>query len=372
MTVAELFVKLGIKGADKTRSALENVGEGLENVKSMSLEAKAALVGAVYALERLMSGAAQQGLALKQFGDFTGLSTDRLQRWQYIARQTGTSADEMASSIKSVQAAMAKMAAGQGSPAGLGAVMGKVGLDPSRLRDTFYVMDKLREYAKATKDVPDLANQFLASFGLSEGAIRTMRESDLDLNKVSPDKLFSGNQIEQLAKISVAWENLWDKIQKGAGAFASLHGLKLVNEISKITDEVLKLIGAFTKLIEKLRVFELIGLAFKGWGQIFELINQNIGDAGKNTESGKKEPLDKLLQSKLDAGMDNILGFFENIRSGGVIGAQPAQPKGTGITQNNNAQINIYGVDKAADAQHELNKATMRAFRQLSAQGQGT
>jgi hypothetical protein len=55
MKVGELWVNFGIKGTHNAAKDLSKVKTGMTEIKAMSIEAKAAIVGAIYALERMMS-----------------------------------------------------------------------------------------------------------------------------------------------------------------------------------------------------------------------------------------------------------------------------------------------------------------------------
>ena len=54
LTVAEMFVNLGIKGSEKTVDAVNSVDKGISNIRSTSLEAKAAIVAMFYAIGRVV------------------------------------------------------------------------------------------------------------------------------------------------------------------------------------------------------------------------------------------------------------------------------------------------------------------------------
>lgn len=290
MRVAELFVSLGIKGADKTAGALSGIRTRMKDLTSTSLEAKAGIIGMMYGLERLMSSSAQVGTGLTQFEVLTGKSADQLQRWQYLALKSGESADEMTSSIQSVQNAMTKMVLGQGAPSGMTALSNVVGFDPAKARDTFYVMDKLREYARATKDIPDVGNEILKSFGISDHTIEALRTSNVDLNKIPAGHAYSDAQRKRLNDVNIGWSLLGDKIEHSFGKMNAKFGPQLIGDISRLADQVLRMVDAFTELAEKLKVIQLIGESFKGWTEIFSSVTDVI-----NQFEGKKTNKEHIL-----------------------------------------------------------------------------
>src|ERR1700744_4238817 len=103
MDIGSLFLNLGIKGSEKTVGALTDVKKGLGELGSMSLEAKAGIVAAMYALEQLFATSGKAGTDLTNFNAITGESVKTLQQYQYAARQVGVSNQEVEGSFKTLQ-----------------------------------------------------------------------------------------------------------------------------------------------------------------------------------------------------------------------------------------------------------------------------
>jgi hypothetical protein len=259
MTVAELFINLGVKGDGPAQKALVGMKKGLGDISSASLAAKAGVLAVLYGLERLTQGAAQQGLELQQFANLTGLSTDRLQRWQYAARQAGVSNEEMAASFKGIQTAMGNMQLGLGAPAGFGVFARTVGFDQTKLRDTFYVMEKLKEFAKVSP--PDVGNQILKSFGLGEGTIQFLRTTSVELDKIKPRNLFSEAEINQLAKVNIAWSNFWNTVKLFSGHFTAKYGADVIKDIASAFQFFVHLGSDVNKLIKDFPVLQDVAVA---------------------------------------------------------------------------------------------------------------
>lgn len=284
MNIAELFVNLGIKGADKTVGALGSVKKGLGEVSTMSLEAKAGILAALYGLEQMAAKSGAAGTGLTNFAALTGLSAKTLQQWQYAARQAGVSGEELTGSLKSVQNSMTNMLLGKGAPEGLGIVSKAVGFDPKRARDAFYVMEQLQKAAQALPK--DVGNTVLKSFGLSEGTIAAMRMNKFNPKTLSQAPLYGDKEIESLNKSNVAWANLGNKIEMAFGHFNAKHGQQLVNDISKLVTEVMKFAEALTILSEKLKIFEVIGEVFDGLTKSMRLLN---GETVEQIQKGDKK-----------------------------------------------------------------------------------
>lgn len=367
MNIAELFVNLGIKGSEKTVGALTNVGKGLGEVKSMSLEAKAGIVAAMYALERLVATSGAAGTGLTNFNAFTGLSARQLQQWQYAARQAGVTGEEFAGSVKSVQTAMTNMMMGKGAPEGLGLLANKVGFDPKKARDTFYVLEQLQKFARTVPN--DIGNSVMKSFGLSEGTIAAMRRNSFSPELMARAPIYSDKEINSLNQANVAWSNLGNKIEMAIGHFNSKHGMQLVGDITKITNAVLKLTESLIKMGEKFKVFDAVA---KVMNVTAEAIESKPG-----TVLGEKH-----LEKKL---WNWLTGSGKAPDSPGIPGMQPEQqivptapfvPSVTsGAQQNINVKQDLHfqhdGKDHVRTAD-SVKKAVQESYRQMSAQGQGS
>lgn len=363
--VGELFLDLGIKGAEKTVGAVMGAKKALQEVGSTSLETKAAIVGAMYALQRLFAASGAMGTGLTNFNALTGLSAKQLQQWQFAARQAGVANEEFTGSVKSVQNAMTNMLLGKGAPEGLAMVANKVGFDAKRARDTFYVLQQLQKFAMQSP--PDVGNAVLKSFGLGEGTISAMRRGMFNPAAFAKAPTYGDNEIKQLDRANIAWSNLATKIEMAFGRFNARHGGQLVSDISKIVDQVVKLAEAFTRLAEKLKVFEGIGKVFQGWSLIFENLSDSV-DAVRGGKAG-----------------ESIMEFFKEVP--GVVGAmiedfrtpssviapnmpapQPAPGSNQTINVNQNLNFQHDGKD-AKKTSDSVKKANQDAFRQFN-QGQ--
>ncbi len=383
MTVAELFVNLGIKGSEKTVGALSNVKKNLSEMKDMSLEAKAGIVAAVYALERLFAASGAAGTNLTNFNALTGLSTKQLQQWQFAARQAGVSNDEFTGSVKAVQGAMTNMLMGKGAPEGLGLLANKVGFDPKRARDTFYVLEQLQKFARTVPN--DIGNSVMKSFGLSEGTISAMRRNAFSPSMMSRAPIYSDKEIGSLDKANIAWSNLGNKIQMAVGHFNAKHGMELVKDISMVTDSVIKLAEALFNASEQFKLLETIGHAFEGIAntlKLFTELTEKIG--GKDAKKGDllyKAPGEEMFPGLSSSPAAKFLGGL--FGGGGsapsaASAAAPAFPMpamahsgGQSINVKQDLHFQHDGKDhkKTGDS---VKKAVQESYRQMSAQGQGS
>lgn len=382
MTIAELFVKLGVKGEGESKKAISGVKESLGDVKTMSLEAKAAILGVIYGLQRMMSDSMKTGQGLQNFATMTGLSAEQLQRWQYAARQAGQDNEDVTNSFKSMQDQIASMKLGQGAPGALAMLMDNVGFDENKIDDIFYMMGKLQDFAQKMPE--DIGNKLLKSFGLTDGMIIAMRKNAFNATNFKNAPIYTDKEAAQLAKMGVAWDNLGNKIKMAMGHLNAKHGGQLIKDISSIADQVLKVIDNLLILAEKLKVFEYIGMIFKGWYEILKLLNEQIEEFKKNNDdpNDKKAPGQKSMGAVLldsvfpgASGMgdhwkkveaewaDNEKRVLEGVMSGKI---KPNHNSGNTINNTVNQNLNFQHEGKNAKEVGDASKKSIReAFRQM-------
>lgn len=382
MNVGELFVNLGIKGSEKTVGALSGVTKGLGEAKSMSIEAKAAILGAVYAFERMMQNSGRAGTDLTNFAALTGLSAKSLQQWQWAAMQAGDTTEDFTSSLKGVQSAVNNMLLNKSAPEYIGMITRNVkNFDPSRLRDTFYLMQKLQE---AAQNMPaDLGTTMLRSFGLGDPTIAAMRRNAFTPEMMAKAPTYSDGEVKQLDKANIAWSNLGNKIEMAFGHFNAKHGGQLVADISKITDQVIRLAEALEKVAEDLKIFA-------GISKALGFIADAVGVVGQENYFNKKKPdrkqegaLGGVLdwRDKIDSAFLQLLtspkGNFSDAKLGTSAIAPTAPNTGTGGDTTHNSDFKQTVIfqgshDAPKKAADSLKKAVGDFVKQNAAKVQGS
>lgn len=356
MTIADLFINLGIKGTNQTKDALKGVRDGLGEAKSMSLEAKAALAAVAYGMERLMSGAAERGQGLANFNALTGESAVELQKWQYAAQQAGVSGAEMQSSFMGVQNAMTELITTGKAPTGWNQLAEKVHIDPSRVRDTFYMLNKLDEYSR--KVGADVGNKDIRSFGVTDNTISAMRRSAFRPEMLAKAPVLGNNEINQLAKVDAAFANLGTKIQMAFAHFTASHGGQMVNDLSMVTTQVIKMTEAFVKLADSVKLMKGLTAVFEGWGLIFEGISKTVDNIGATLGDDKK---------KKEKAEGDRASLFQNLGTmfatmAGITDQSELQKVYAKIRENQaNEKNGITGAPKAGEA---IDNALVPASRQ--------
>lgn len=288
MNVGELFVNLGIKGQDKTVGAITGVKNSLGDAKSMAIETKAGILAVVYGLEQLMSASMQAGTSLSNFETLVGVSTDKLQQYQYVARQVGGTNEEMANSFKAIQDKMSAFGRGEGNPAALNYMASKIGgYDPTKFRDPEYMLQQFQKFAQLKDIGEDMKRWALGSMGVGEHVQVGMMRGLFNSDNFAKAPKYSNKEAHQLDNIRAQWSNLETKIEMGIGHFNAKHGAELVKNLSNITTQMLKFADALTTVAEKFSLFEKFGDVISGIANSLKLTNELIDKAsGKSSKKG--------------------------------------------------------------------------------------
>ena len=354
-------------------------------VKSMSLGAKAAILGVVYGLERMMSSSIQKATGLKMFGNITGKSTKRLQQFQYAGRQALISADSVKNSIIGIQDAMSLLALGKGQPEYMGLLMEKIkNFDPSEKDNPYAMFLRIQEGAQKMR--PDIAKLMAGSFNVSPDVLSGMLENKFNEKTMRRAPFISDREQTKLRDVGKEWANMADNIEKTFGKITAKHGGKLVGDIGNASKEVMELVKSLIVLSDNLEVFKGIGEIIKGWALLFRSISDTIKFINKTpkTEAGKKAKADDTKNFLKDAAgfwMENFWRFnpaglafsllakkqdekiiSPNVKRGPS--SVPAKDVKVDITNNYKHE----GKDAARNG-NELGKAVRTAFRQMPTQG---
>lgn len=207
MTIAELFLNIGITGAQGVGRALGGIKGALGEVATSSLEAKAAVIGAVYGFEKITGFASQAGMELFKFNTITGLSTEELQRWQYAAMHFDVTGEEVAGTLKGIQSSMTNLKLTGNGPSGLGLLASSVGFDTRKMDDTYYVLGQIQKFVKTAP--VSLGNEVAKSFGLSENFIQMLRLANIEKDKIRKTDIITPQQINQLVDVNKKWKDFW-------------------------------------------------------------------------------------------------------------------------------------------------------------------
>lgn len=267
MNIAELFIKLGIKGEGDSGKKIKGVDKNLTKVKHNSIATKAAIVGVVYGLERLMSNAASSGSGLTKFSRSTELSIKELQKWEHAGRKVGVTQEEIRGGLTSIQAAMSSMQAGGAMPEGFGR-MGELvkDFDESKLNDTFYMLRKIQSLAQ-TVDAAT-ARRLVTSFGLSENFFGAMRKNSFTLSSMKGALAYTDEEAKKLQEVEASWKGIYKNIEMAMGSVSAKHGAGIVKQLEILIPQMTKFVGIVAELGEEIKVFEKLGKVIENLGNL--------------------------------------------------------------------------------------------------------
>lgn len=354
LTVGELFVNLGVKGADTSVRALTTVKTGLSEVASNGLAAKAAVIGVIYALEQMTSKAANFGNGIQQFENTTGMSGEMLQRWQYLLTQSGVGAEAATSSLSALQKVMFDFEKTGSTPIGWSQFINKLGdVDMTKLQNTAYMLGKLREYALKETDIPR-ANKVLDSFGVGAmtGALRT---SKVDIDNIPNWAVTSSGKIAALSSVKIQWDNLFQKFESNFGEVVAKEGPAILKDINEIADAILKLTQALAGLETKIGIFSLLGRGLEGLAKGLAALNNPVKGSGTRDFFGDAAHKGQTLE--------------EFMHPGGL------KPTNSGPSNNVNIKQDLHFQHDGKDAKrtgNSVKEAVKTSYYQMYAQTQVT
>lgn len=274
MTIAELFVNLGIKGDGQAKKALGGVQSQLEQVKSTSIETKAMILAVVYGLEQLMEWSAKTGTSMMNFTRVTGISAETLQRYQYAGRQIGASNEAVENSFRKLQTvANTKLVTGEGF-SGLYDISNTVEFDLKKANENMpYFIAQLQKYARIRKDAT--ATRFLEEL-VDPEMLAAMRTGAFTAEQLAKAPIIKNEQLKKLNEIDVAWMNFHQTLKLIVADFSSEHGLQIVQDFGEMAVSVGKLVSSLTTLADKLYVFKLIEFSLKGLVMLSDLLVESV------------------------------------------------------------------------------------------------
>lgn len=268
-TIAELFVNLGIKGSEKTVGALTQVKSGLGEVKTMSLEAKAAILGAAYALESMFARAGQRGLSLTNFAATMGQGmAQTLQQYQYIGRQFGVTNEEMASSFQNIQTMMSNIMIKGQVPEWFNRVAQVAGIHredlPRMAEHPEEFIQAMQRYAALETD-PMLRNQAMKSLGMSTNMNASLVQQRFTPQALNSAEIENDKTLQANTRSQAALDRLKSHVGVSIDKFFGAHGEDIVDKITPLVAKIGEIAEAFDRVAIHFDIFQKIGVIFDGW-----------------------------------------------------------------------------------------------------------
>lgn len=259
MNAGELFVKIGVQGADKAAKEVSGLGRALTDVSARGLAAKAAVLGVVYGVTSLVSGTARAGQSVYNFGVYTGKSIEQLEKWKISMMKGGVSADEFQGQAESLFRVIGGFKFGE-FPKSLGYVFNNSGHGQADYHkilngDLFTMMQVSRDYAKREKH-PEVRDRALGELGFSPAMIVGLAQGK-DISKISDGEArFSTNSAKAAASMNLQLQKLELAFAKIADEIALDYGPTLLKWVQAATVEFKKLVdwmGALTADFSKIK-----------------------------------------------------------------------------------------------------------------------
>lgn len=302
MNIGELFISLGIKGAEKTLNALSNVKDSISKISSTSLEAKAAILGIVYALEQLTTGSAKEGAHLQNFSAYLDMSVESLEKWRYAAKQGGISNQEFDASLKSIYDHIKDYNTSGKLPfPELNAIFAQeTQFDFTKPFKTEDILPKLLEFSQNKNYSKNIIEKILDSWGLSPSEIGSAIEGRFNAANVANAPFLKESEVNKLSKINVEWENLEAKVQMFFDHFTAKNGEEIVTTLSKLADKFLSIANSIEKISSHAGIFKTITQALEAMLDVLNvIISPNKENAEKSFASFSNNPLFKYTPEEI-------------------------------------------------------------------------
>lgn len=278
MKVGELFVSLGVKGSEKALGAVGGMRTALNDTAKMSLEAKAGIIGAMYALEQFLSKGTDRATGLENMSAVLGVSVQRLQQLGNAALESRTPLETVTQTLLTAQQGLAKLnAEGQTMPwmARFIQFSGAFKLGPNPFMYLQQHIEELpkfiQQYADVEKD-PAMRNYVLNQLGfggLTAAVARGNFRPDALARAAKMPSLTAG-ETTQLDQLRVQMAKLNEQIEISLSKTMLKFGPGMFGDIKKVVGEFLQLTDAAATLAKEMGALKIIGTVFEGWKIIFE------------------------------------------------------------------------------------------------------
>ena len=237
MNIGELFIELGISGADGVAGKLDTVAKGVSKIATETLAAIGLVTGFVYAFGKLAEISGQTGVNLQNFSIMTGQSSEMLQRWQYILQQSNVDKDDTLKTFNNLYATLAKIDLLHPPADWLQFILSTEKVDFTKIGSMplDQQMEVFRKFAQDGRVALRDRVQMLRESGLfSDQMIRGLVDNKLNPNKDVPTWfLKSQNEVKQLDHIAAAWKNFYAQLGRLRDRFVEKYSGRLLGSLEK-------------------------------------------------------------------------------------------------------------------------------------------
>lgn len=198
MKLGELFIALGFKV--EGQSAFEETERGISRATLKASALALAVNGINAALLALANASRQVAIGFKDFSYQTGLSTEELKKWQYVAEVNDVAASELTETIKGIQKATTSVKLGNGNVKPWQLLGLPVGADP------FQVLDALRDRVRTLPK--DLARTVAADLGISDAVFQMLVRANEEFGELEQHYYLSRQEQDNIIGLNRAWKEL--------------------------------------------------------------------------------------------------------------------------------------------------------------------
>ncbi len=301
MRAGELFIEIGLKGADKVIGSLKDVTGEIGNAVSKSLLLRSAIVGIVYEMQKLGRTTISDAFNFIDYERITGASVKNLERMVFINREFSVSAESTAKALESLYSKLLHPE----SYAQIGAPFAALGVP--------------FEYQEALKD-PTYAVKQLQKLWFADRNIATRAAEIMGLGAFIPalsEGRFTEKNIARAPIVSVEDLRTLDEFKRQLsllGATLAVEVIPVLADFIKILVDLKDLFLPIIKILfEPLRL--LLNETKSTRRQIDEWIDKQVHrgiDLFKNLNEQEKKALDEL-KTKKSTSLEQKKSYTEEI-----------------------------------------------------------
>lgn len=316
MIAGDLFVNLGVKGADKSIGDVEGVNKAMKGLGGTSLLTKAAIVGVFYSLKQIFSSSAEMGAGIKNVSTTLGMMPETLQRYQYAANLAQVSTDQMNESFSKIQQTMADVKFEGKISKELTNLGNALGLANTDIVEFSKNPEKFMQAAQAFANLPidlDFKVKTLGGVGFNQGMIAALLR-----NKFSPEILAQANplsdrQVDALDQLEQQMTKIGIKIKRAMAAFSAANGGQLVADFDKITTSLINMATAFNNFSKAVQLSSWISGFADALADSMNIIVKDI-DMIQNLTSGDDKRIEKGKEQIKSNVKGEIKAFMQGFR----------------------------------------------------------
>ena len=263
MNIGELFVTLGLKGADKTNKDLDKTKDKMMGLTKKSIAAIGAIAGVSIGLGAIYSRAVNSGVGLSKFSNYMGQSSKELQKWQHIAMDAGVAGAEVENSFRRLSELAGDFEMTGNIPAELSKIA-KItgGIDLDKLGDADYMLRKIQDFLQSGAEAQNVLNTY-ASGLVSPEMIQFLNTNKKDPSMVPDSAIMSDRTARALNDSKVQFDKFIKDIEvRFAGLFAKI-GPKILPKLRELAVEVVNLTEALIMFLSNNKIFDMLGSVIK-------------------------------------------------------------------------------------------------------------